>query len=216
MSGGLTFFSFDSPATNRKKGKMIMKRTFGVISACASALAIVVLFSGCRSSCPGDSSGIAEGDQFRITVLSLSSSSPSCAAPSLPVGTSYVVVAGPGEPFGGATCPPIVYGAQTLLPSPPFDPDELTSCRDPGLGGGQLGFMCFGTESSGCGIDVSVVFDESASDGGIDAGGVGSMSVSWTLSACGDPQCDQTYAVRIDRLTKSDAGTLGDGSVDGP
>lgn len=190
-----------------------MKRKPCPIALCTALVAASVL-SGCHSSCPGDESGIAEGDQFQITVLSMSSSSASCGAPSLPSGTSYVVVAGPGEPLGGGTCPPFVHAAQAVVPSPAFDPDQLTSCSGPGLAGGELGFMCSGTESSGCHIQAYVVFNQSPSDGGTGSGAAGSVSVSWILSDCGQPQCDQTYSARIDRLAKSDAGGLSDGSAD--
>jgi hypothetical protein len=190
-----------------------MKRTLVAISLCTSVI-LAGLFSGCRSSCPGDTSGIAEGDQFRITVLSMSSSTASCAAPSLPSGTSYVVVAGPAEPLGGASCAPIVHAAESVIPSPAFDPGQLTSCTGRTLGGGVLGFTCSGTEPSGCAIDADVVFDKWGSDGGADASDLGSMSVSWGLSACGQAQCDQSYGVRIDRLG-SDAGLASDALADG-
>jgi hypothetical protein len=107
-----------------------------------------------------------------------------------------------------------VHAAESVIPSPAFDSDQLTSCTGPGLAGGILGFMCSGTESSGCDIGAYVVFNGSASDGGADAGDLGSMSVSWSLSACGQAQCDQSYSVRIDRLG-SDAGLGSDASADG-
>ena len=190
-----------------------MKAMLRAISLYVSVLAASEL-SGCHSSCPGDTSGIAEGDQFRITVLSMSSSSATCAAPSLSNGTSFTVVAGPGEPLGGASCAPIVHAAESVVPSPALDSGQLTSCIGQTVGGGVLGFICSGKEASACAIDAEVVFDKWISDGGADASDLGSMSVSWGLSACGQAQCDQSYGVSIDRLG-SDAGLASDALTDG-
>src|SRR5579864_9110893 len=106
-----------------------MKRTFCVTSLTTSVLAMLAFVSGCHQACPGDTTGIAEGDRFQVTVLSLTSSSqsPPCAAPSLPGGTSFVVVAGPAEPYGPVeACPPYVHAAEAVIPAPPFDSDQLT------------------------------------------------------------------------------------------
>jgi len=178
-----------------------------------SALTALALVSGCHHSCPGDTTGIVPGDQFRITVLSQTSTSQSCAAPSLPSGTSFVVIAGPAEPVGPPeACAPLVHSAEGVIPSVPFDSSQLTACVAPGLGGGGLGFMCSGAEDSGCTIDADIQFSETTPDGGVDSGGIGSMSVSWTLSACAQAQCDQYYSVSIVPLGR-DGGLASDAAV---
>jgi hypothetical protein len=192
-----------------------MKPTSVLTLLGTSALTALALVSGCHQSCPGDTTGIVQGDQFRITVLSQTSTSQSCAAPSLPTGTSFVVVAGPAEPVGPPeACAPDIHAAQAVIPALPFDSAELTACVAPGSEGGGLGFTCSGAETSGCQISAYVQFQETAAVGAPIVAGLGSMSVSWILSACGQAQCDQYYSVQIDPLGL-DGGVVSDAASGG-
>lgn len=162
--------------------------------------------SGChRDPCP---EGIDEGERFQVTVLAQTTPFSACQVPSLAVGDSFTLVAGPPVTVvvnsgDGQTDSCTGHGAQADVP--PFFADVLTLCSTDA--DYQLGLMCTGTTAAGCAVSV-VTTISTAIDRGATTIDHGNLLMTWT-SSCESGSCLQNYDVRIDRLPALD------GSVDG-
>jgi hypothetical protein len=158
----------------------------------ARALILSVLSAaavGCHNG-PCKAPGVAEGEQFQITVLAVTGG-PCTIAPLAP-GESFVLTGGAAL-MDGQSC--TVVGASPEVPA--FASAVLTSCRESQM---QLGLDCMGMIDPSCPVSAQLRLAPHI-DPGVASIDHGTFSIIWTGSSCNPGGCIETYDVRIDRLT---------------
>jgi hypothetical protein len=134
--------------------------------------------------------GYAEGEQFRITVLSKEDGV--CNVAPLAAGDSFVLTGGAAVTIADECT---VRGASPEVPA--FATALVTSCAEADM---QLGLDCHGTMGvTGCDALAQMRLSPYIAPGvaTIDAA---TFSILWTASGCPSGSCRETYQVRVDRL----------------
>jgi hypothetical protein len=154
----------------------------------------VIAASGCHNY-PCRPVSFAEGDQFRITVLSPQPNGTSCH-------TTNLLALQPGESFtliAGEYVDTPAFGCTRVGPpgAPPFGAGVLTSCA---AGDGELGLFCTGA-STGCSVFAKImIFADIPPGSGTIEGGL--LRVEWWQeNACPIGSCLVDYDIQIDRVT---------------
>ena len=145
--------------------------------------------SGCHlGNC--EEPGYAEGEQFRITVLSKEDGV--CNVAPLAAGDSFVLTGGAGVKTAEQCT---VRGASPEVPA--FATALVTSCAEAGM---QLALDCNGTMGvTGCDALAQMRLSPDIAPG-VATIDVATFSIVWTASGCPSGSCRETYQVRVDRL----------------